>query len=587
MSYYIAVAHCRVSKGSKEEIENSLRSQKSEITKLANKLNIPEDKIDWFIEEEARSSFSERANWEIFDKKIEEICKNLDIEYFLAFSQERFCRNSRRSKLYKEKLRAHGVKIRFVCCDVENPESMEGFVLDHTNEMVAQMYSMKVSADTMRGCLENASTRDPETGYVYKNGGQPPFWLMSKKLTIGKNKQGADIIKTIWIENTNTYTAIINNKPVTKTMWDWAKYYFQNLRLRQELSIKKARDVFNELGIPAPRGDKWENTCLYEAEKNVALYGLSIYNKHQYARGANGRIKDISEWVQEENGYPALITKEQYLALSELRKAKTRGKGKSAGTNSNNDKLFSNNPEKFYCKSCGGKIISSGDFYTCSKYNSQGKAGCGSSYFAVPALWLEEKVVNDIKNFFDEKILKKTYNDFIKSLEKQLKPDTSKISIIEKTIKQKEKDITSLVKTLTTMATSGNEIATKAIANELEKITKEKEKLESELNDIKQPDLIKIPSFNEFQNQSLITKALLSPGDISKKRKIIWMFVKSIILDPKEKAVTVEYYENPLKMLLEKETKTANSIHNKKGSLIKTSNELVAGIGFEPMTFGL
>ena len=92
MSYYIAVAHCRVSKGSKEEIENSLRSQKSEITKLANKLNIPEDKIDWFIEEEARSSFSERANWEIFDKKIEEICKNLDIEYFLAFSQERFCR---------------------------------------------------------------------------------------------------------------------------------------------------------------------------------------------------------------------------------------------------------------------------------------------------------------------------------------------------------------------------------------------------------------------------------------------------------------------------------------------------------------
>ena len=200
---------------------------------------------------------------------------------------------------------------------------------------------------------------------------------------------------------------------------------------------------------------------------------------------------------------------------------------------------------------------------------------------------IEEKVVNDIKNFFDEKILKKTYNDFIKSLEKQLKPDTSKISIIEKTIKQKEKDITSLVKTLTTMATSGNEIATKAIANELEKITKEKEKLESELNDIKQPDLIKIPSFNEFQNQSLITKALLSPGDISKKRKIIWMFVKSIILDPKEKAVTVEYYENPLKMLLEKETKTANSIHNKKGSLIKTSNELVAGIGFEPMTFGL
>lgn len=532
MHNYIAVGHCRVSKGSKEEIENSLKSQQNEIKKLAQRLGIPEDKIDWFIEDEARSSFSERANWEIFDNKINEVCSNLDIEYFLAFSQERFCRNSRRSKMYKEKLRSHGVDIRFVCGDVENPNTMEGFILDHTNEMVAQMYSMKVSADTMRGCLENAATRDPQTGYVYKNGGQPPFWLASKDLSIGKDKQGRDIVKVIWIENSKLHTAVINNKPTTKTMWEWAKYYFLELRLNQELSIKKARDILNELGIPAPRSDKWEHTCLYEAEKNVALYGLSIYNKRQYANCGSGRIKDKKEWVQEENAYPALLTKEQFEQLADLRKSKQRGKGKILGANSNNDKLFVNDPERYFCKSCGHKIISSGDFYTCGKYNTQGKSGCGSPYFAVSANWLEEKVISDIKEFFDEKTLQKTYDDFIKELRNQLKPDTSKIIMLEKSIKSIDKDINALIKTLTSFATSGNEIAAKAIGNEIEKITKQKQELETELGMCQNSKLIKLPSFEEFKTQSLISKALLSPEKISEKRRIITMFVKAVILDP-------------------------------------------------------
>ena len=43
----VAIGQCRVSKGTREEIENSLRSQQTEITRFAKKkLNINEDEIE-------------------------------------------------------------------------------------------------------------------------------------------------------------------------------------------------------------------------------------------------------------------------------------------------------------------------------------------------------------------------------------------------------------------------------------------------------------------------------------------------------------------------------------------------------------
>ena len=52
---------------------------------------------------------------------------------------------------------------------------------EQMGETFAQVYSMKVSNDTLRGCKENAKTRDKGTGYVFKNGGSAPFWLKKKK----------------------------------------------------------------------------------------------------------------------------------------------------------------------------------------------------------------------------------------------------------------------------------------------------------------------------------------------------------------------------------------------------------------------
>ena len=76
---YRAIGHCRVSKGDADEIQNSLKSQKSEIVAFAYKLGINDNEIMWFVEEEARSSYSERADWSKFIEAVDEACSNSNI----------------------------------------------------------------------------------------------------------------------------------------------------------------------------------------------------------------------------------------------------------------------------------------------------------------------------------------------------------------------------------------------------------------------------------------------------------------------------------------------------------------------------
>lgn len=111
MSVKIAIGHARVSKGDAEEIKNSLASQKREIEKILYKYGINENEIHWYIEEEARSAYSERADWSVFNEAIAEACSNPNIKYFFDYSQERFCRNRNLSQRYKEELRKANVKL--------------------------------------------------------------------------------------------------------------------------------------------------------------------------------------------------------------------------------------------------------------------------------------------------------------------------------------------------------------------------------------------------------------------------------------------------------------------------------------------
>ena len=580
----IAIAQCRVSKGDKAEIENSLRSQQSEILVLAEKLGIKEEQIDWFIEEEARSSYQERANWNPFEDKIDEACNNPNICYFLAYSQERFCRNSRRSKLYKDKLRSNGIEIRFVSGDVEDPNSDGGYWQEGIQELVAEGYSRKVSSDTLRGCKQTARTRDPETGYVYKNGGTAPFWLIPVKKVIGTNQYGKAITKTIWDKNKNIYTAKYNGQEISKTMWDWGKYIFLELRLNQAKSLDEIVDFINKIGLPVSRNCAFARANTLSSQlTNECLYGVSIYNKRSFKGKTKSVLNPEKEWIIEENAMPALVTKEQFDLLQEISKKKARKIGNTSA-NTTNNKLLVNIPDKFYCANCRAKIISSGKHYVCSNYNSYGRKGCGASSFYVNSEWLDSKLEKEIiKLILNEKTTQALYDQYINKYGKKVDMENNKVDIsdLQKDLKKKKQEEANLLNVIA----SGNimDAALNSITSKLNTISEEIKTLEAQIDKNNKPSRYKILTYDYLKQLCHEGSKLLTHSSLAEKRAFIEKCIETVTLDPVRKSVNVKFNINPFWTSLEKPKKTKKL----EASKFETSSEMVAGAGFEPTTFGL
>lgn len=581
----IAIGQCRVSKGDKAEIDNSLKSQQAEILTLAEKLGIKEEQIDWFIEDAPRSSYQERANWKPFEDKINEACNNPDICYFLSYSQERFCRNRRRSSQYKEKLRDNDIEVRFVSGDIEDHNSDGGYWQEGIQELAAEGYSRKVSSDTLRGCKQTAKTRDPETGYVYKNGGTAPFWLMPVKKNIGTDHYGRAVTKTIWDKNTNIYTANYNRKEMSKTMWDWGKYIFLTLRLKQGKSLNEIADFVNEIGLPISRNSKFvrANTLSLQL-KNECLYGVSVYNKRSFKGKTKSTLNPEKEWIVEENAMPALITREQFDLLQEISKKKARKVGNTSA-NTSNSKLLVNIPEKFYCSHCGAKIISSGKHYVCSNYNSYGKKGCGVSSFYIPSDWLDSKIEQEIiKLILNEKTITELYERYTHKYGNKVNIDNdSKVdkSVLIKTLKQKKNEETNLLNAIASGNISG--AALEATSNRLNSVSTEIKTIEAQLDSSDRPNQYRILTYNYFKQLCHEGSKLLTHSSLAKKRAFVEKCIASVTLDPVRKAVNVKFNINPFWTSLENPKKTKKL----EVSTFDTSSEMVAGAGFEPTTFGL
>jgi len=583
----IAVGQCRVSKGDTKEIENSLISQQREIRQFAEKkLGIKDEQIDWFIEDEARSSYQDRANWQPFEQKIQEACTNNNICYFISYSQERFCRNTKRSKIYKDLLRKCNIEVRFVTGDIEDPNSIEGFVQESFGEMNAQVTSMKISLDTIRGCIQNAQTIDPETGYVYQNGGSAQFWLMPYKRQIGTDRYQKPINKTYWAENTTIHTAIIDGKSVFKTMWEWGKYIFVDLRLRQCKSYKEIADFANSIKLPIARKSELvrKNTISLQAKHEI-LYGKVIYNKRHYNNNhKKGELKNESEWVVVENGVPALLTKEQYDLLQLMASKKARKKD-STSSNSKNDKLLVDIPEKFYCASCGSKIISSGEHYVCSEYNSHGRAGCKASSFYVPSKWLDDKVQKEIiKLYLSDDTVNALYDQYVVSVNKQkVQLDDNKLetSNIKKQIASNEQKAKKIMDNIT----SGNVIglALKTMSEQYNTLMEKVGQLKEALAEIEAPKHYRILTYDYFKALCKQNSKVLAHSLLPQRRAFVAKCIEAVILDPVRKEVHIKLDISPF-LMKKDDVKTAKKLEV---SAFDTSSEMVAGAGFEPTTFGL
>ena len=445
---------------------------------------------------------------------------------------------------------------------------------------------MKISLDTKRACIQNAQTIDQETGYVYQNGGSAQFWLMPYKRQIGVDKYQKPITRTYWAENTTIHTATIGGKTVSKTMWEWGKYIFIDLRLKQCKSYKEIADFANSIKLPIARKCKLvrKNTISIQAKHEI-LYGKVIYNKRHYNNNhKNGELKSESEWVVVENGVPALLTKEQYDLLQLMNNQKARKKD-STSSNSKNEKLLVDMPDKFYCASCGSKIISSGEHYVCSEYNSHGVQGCKAKSFYVPSAWLDDKVQKEIiKLYLKDDVIQTLYDNYVLARNKQkIELNNCKLEAetIRKEIRVKEQTADKLMKNITSGDVEG--LALKGMSAKYNTIQEEISSLKVTLNSIETPKISRILTLDYFKSMCKKNSKILAHSLLPQRRAFIKKCIEAVILDPVRREVHIKLDINPFL--------TQNDDTNKTKKLevseFDTSSEMVAGAGFEPTTFGL
>jgi len=304
-----ALAWARVSTDMQEERGLSLPEQLRQIQEYALQLDIE------IVEEfsEAASAYKSKAKRPEFDRMLARAREDSDISVILVHDLSRFSRDSINAQTLIRDLRRAGVEVLSVSDPVIDRESVAGVYMEAITFAKNEAYSREVAFHTRKGCKANVQTRDPETGWCYKNGGQPLWGYRSETLQRGEERRGRPIYKSIWVPD----DTIVSGRPV----FEWTK---ECLRMAADgASLDKLRDFCNSHEIPAPRQQYWGVSTwhsILETHSLLKYAGYEVWN----VRGKNQRRNPSSEWVIVENAHPALISEEEAHAVIGARRQRSK-----------------------------------------------------------------------------------------------------------------------------------------------------------------------------------------------------------------------------------------------------------------------
>ena len=255
---------------------------------------------------------------------------------------------------------------------------------------------------TKKGCRANVSTRDTDTGWCYKNGGQPLWGYRSERLIRGEEKKGRPLIKSIWVPDDQE----VAGKPVS----EWARYCLVELAAKGA-NLDELRDFCNHSGIPAPRQQYWGHTTwnsLLHPHCLLEYAGYGVWN----VRGKKQRYNPPSEWVIVENAHEALITEEEARKIIEIRAGK-KAKCFDTGYRRSKDSAYLLSGGLFVCGRCGSNLLrmrktATASYYICGSQPHRRGLGCGPAVY-VPQMEVESQVMIGLTELLDACIDTKGY----------------------------------------------------------------------------------------------------------------------------------------------------------------------------------
>lgn len=533
-----ALAYARVSTPDQAETDLSIPAQIKAIRKFAeiNNISIGDEYID-----EGVSAYNDEVKRIYFNAMIQHAISDSDIKLILVHDTSRFFRNKYKSAAIKGDLIKYGVSVVSVTSPYD-PNTIDGAWRESIEETMAMTSSMQTAFHTRKGMVENASKRDPETGYCYKNGGRSPYGYKLQQVNVGKDSRGKDRTKLLWEVNPDT-------SPILRRI-------IIDMRIGEGLSYKRIRDQLNIENIPGPEGKPWGTSTIREMlvdNRLIQYTGTYFWNKEDH-KTKGKRYKDQSEWLEIENAHPSILTIEEAEAAMAITKSR-QPRTPAARSYDSRFLLTGLNLEGqpfFTCKVCGKNIVGAGNGYSgkyiCSSFHNKGSIACQNNT-RISHQFLERNLLAEIEKVFgapeaiDAMISEinsrmqsgtVSYNKGITALEKELKKNNKQIEL---TFDAFSKGID---------ADLCNERLTKFKSDRLE-LTSKLEQLKKD-----QPHLLTVDpkKAHEYFTNS---KRIYESGSNEQRRQLFKTYVRRMELDPDARQVNVTFYPHYLDKKIKRE----------------------------------
>ena len=430
-----------------------------------------------------------------------------------------------------------------------DPETVAGVYMEAITFAKNEAYSREVAFHTRKGCRANVRTRDTETGWCYKNGGQPLFGYKSEQLIRGEEKRGRPIIKSIWVLD----DTVIAGHP----LHEWVRHCLVEMAANGA-SLDDIRDLCHQKAIPARRGKFWSTSTWYSLLQPPALMkycGHEVWNVHR----KNGSVRPVSEWIIVEDAHPPIISAEEAKAIADARSRQSRKRFDTGyGRSRTSPYLLSGG--LFRCERCGSNMLghytSSGRYYVCGSMPHRRGMGCGPGVF-VPKEQVEAEVAAGLKKLMgtcaDPKGRTRQVNRELKRIWEQSHGYDPHAAERLRATERKIENIWEAIE--------DGLVDTSRANGRLEILGKEREELLGAAVATDKPPQIDQETALAYRRQ---TEKVLAQGSPAERKQIVRTWVADMKLAPERLEVEVTYrIPEPI------------------------VNSVVAGAGFEPAIFGL
>jgi len=518
-----ALAWARVSTDMQEERGLSMPEQLRQIREYAEAHSIE------IVEEysEATSAFKKASLRVEFHKMLERAKSDKAVNTILVHDYSRFSRDSHDAKTMIRELTKSGIKV-ISLNDMEfDPDTVAGVYLEAITFAKNEAYSREVAFHTTKGCRANVQTRDTETGWCYKNGGQPLFGYRAERLIRGEVKKGRPLIKSIWVPD----DTIVAGKPVH----EWARHCLVELA-GKGATLDELRDFCNKTDIPAPRQQYWGHTTwnsLLHPHCLLEYAGIGVWN----VRGKNQRYNPASEWVTVENAHEAIITEDeaqQIIAAREKNKTKSFDKGYSRSK----DSSYLLSGGLFSCGRCGSNLMgmrktSEASYYICGSQPHRRGLGCGPAVY-VPQAEVESEVMAGIAGMLS---VCTDANGFTKIVNEELARIWEESTGYDPAIPQKLKDIDVKIANIRKSVENGMPDADWAYSRMRELIA-EKETLSEKVTVTGQAPQISVKEAMAYRS---LSGKIIANGTCAEKKKLVRSCVDKITMTPDTLEVEIQF----------------------------------------------